>query len=60
MGLAFDGNWEAMSGDIAFVHQKQRCICVDIRYVLFLVEKLSGNSYVLNDLVVVSPQKAIL
>ena len=60
VGLAFDGNWEAMSGDIAFVHQKQRCICVDIRYVLFLVEKLSGNSYVLNDLVVVSPQKAIL
>ncbi|MGE0079372.1 MAG: S46 family peptidase [Bacteroidales bacterium] len=51
VGLAFDGNWEAMSGDILFEPTKQRCICVDIRYVLFLISKLSGNSYVLNDLV---------
>jgi hypothetical protein len=39
IGLAFDGNWEAMSGDIAFEPELQRCIAVDIRYVLFLIEK---------------------
>lgn len=39
IGLAFDGNWEAMSGDIAFETDLQRMITVDIRYVLFLVEK---------------------
>lgn len=39
IGLAFDGNWEAMSGDIAFETDLQRTICVDIRYVLFIVDK---------------------
>ncbi len=39
IGLAFDGNWEAMSGDIAFEPDVQRTIGVDIRYVLFLIEK---------------------
>ncbi|MDR2469647.1 MAG: S46 family peptidase [Tannerella sp.] len=39
IGLAFDGNWEAMSGDIAFEPALQRCIGVDIRYVLFLIDK---------------------
>jgi hypothetical protein len=39
IGLAFDGNWEAMSGDIAFEPELQRCIAVDIRYILFLIEK---------------------
>jgi hypothetical protein len=39
IGLAFDGNWEAMSGDIAFEPALQRCIGVDIRYVLFMIEK---------------------
>ena len=37
-GLAFDGNWEAMSGDIEFEHQLQRTIVVDIRYVLFAID----------------------
>ncbi|MBS1588657.1 MAG: S46 family peptidase [Bacteroidetes bacterium] len=40
IGLAFDGNWEAMSGDIAFDKKYKRTICVDSRYVLFLIEKL--------------------
>ncbi|MDO9510570.1 MAG: S46 family peptidase [Bacteroidales bacterium] len=40
IGLAFDGNWEAMSGDIAFEPELQRTICVDTRYVLFIIEKL--------------------
>ncbi|MBR4644207.1 MAG: S46 family peptidase [Bacteroidaceae bacterium] len=39
IGLAFDGNWEAMSGDISFNSSLQRCIGVDIRFVLFLIDK---------------------
>ena len=39
IGLAFDGNWESMSSDVMFEPALQRCICVDIRYVLWLVEK---------------------
>ncbi len=39
IGLAFDGNWEAMSGDIAFEPDLQRCIAVDIRYALFIIDK---------------------
>lgn len=43
IGLAFDGNWEAMSGDIAFDKKYKRTISVDIRFVLFLIDKL-GNA----------------
>ena len=39
IGLAFDGNWEAMSGDIAFEPELQKCIAVDIRYVLLILDK---------------------
>ena len=39
IGLAFDGNWEAMSGDIAFEPDLQRCIAVDIRYLLYMIDK---------------------
>ena len=42
IGLAFDGNWESMSGDIIFEPDLQRCICVDIRYVLFIMDKFGG------------------
>ena len=42
IGLAFDGNWESMSGDIIFEPDLQRCICVDIRYVLFIIDKFGG------------------
>jgi hypothetical protein len=42
IGLAFDGNWESLSGDINFDNNLQRCINVDIRYVLFIIDKL-GN-----------------
>lgn len=40
IGLAFDGNWEALSGDIVFEPQLQRTISVDIRYVLYTIDKL--------------------
>ena len=39
LGLAFDGNWDAMSGDISFDSNLQRCIGVDVRYMLFVIEK---------------------
>ena len=41
IGTAFDGNWEAMSGDIAFENEVQRCIS-DIRYTLFVIDKFAG------------------
>ena len=43
IGLAFDGNWESMSGDIIFEPELQRCISVDIRYVLFFKDHSSGG-----------------
>ncbi|WP_394700427.1 S46 family peptidase [uncultured Bacteroides sp.] len=45
LGLAFDGNWEAMSGDIIFEPKLQRCVGVDIRYILFIIDKYgkAGN-----------------
>ena len=50
IGLAFDGNWESMSSDVMFEPDLQRCICVDIRYVLFLVEKLGGATHIINEI----------
>ena len=50
IGLAFDGNWEAMSGDIAFEPELQRTIAVDIRYVLFVVDKFAGARWLLDEL----------
>jgi len=50
IGLAFDGNWEAMSGDIAFENQVQRTISVDIRYVLFIIDKFAGATNIINEL----------
>ena len=53
IGLAFDGNWEAMSGDIAFEPELQRCIAVDIRYVLFIIDKYAGCSHIIDELDIV-------
>lgn len=50
IGAAFDGNWEAMSGDIAFEPELQRTIVVDIRYVLFIVDKFSGAKHIIDEL----------
>lgn len=50
MGLAFDGNWEAMSGDIIFEPKLQRCIGVDIRYVLYIIEKYGKASHLIQEL----------
>jgi len=53
LGLAFDGNWEAMSGDIIFEPELQRCINVDIRYVLFIMDKFGGAGYLLDEMDIV-------
>ena len=52
IGLAFDGNWEAMSGDVAFEPELQRTIAVDIRYVLFVIEKYAGAGWLLDELTI--------
>jgi hypothetical protein len=53
IGLAFDGNWEAMSGDIAFEPELQRTINVDIRYVLFIIDKFAGAKNLIDEMTVV-------
>ena len=53
IGLAFDGNWESMSSDIMFEPDLQRCINVDIRYVLFIVDKFGGAGYLLDEMTIV-------
>ncbi len=53
IGLAFDGNWEAMSGDIMFEPDMQRTINVDIRYVLFIIDKFAGATNLINELTLV-------
>jgi hypothetical protein len=50
IGLAFDGNWEAMSGDIAFEPELQRTIAVDARYVLFVIDKFAGCKHIMAEL----------
>ena len=53
IGLAFDGNWESMSGDIIFEPELQRCISVDIRYVLFIIEKYGEAHNLIDELDIV-------
>lgn len=53
MGLAFDGNWEAMSSDLKYEPNLQRCIGVDIRYVLFLIDKYGKASNIIDELKIV-------
>jgi hypothetical protein len=50
IGTAFDGNWESMSSDIIFEPSLQRCINVDIRYTLFIMDKFGGAGYLLDEM----------
>ena len=50
IGLAFDGNWESMSGDVIFEPSLQRTIAVDIRYVLFLIDKFANAQNIIKEL----------
>ena len=53
IGTAFDGNWEAMSGDIIFEPNLQRCINVDIRYTLFIIDKFGGAKHLIDEMTIV-------
>jgi len=53
IGIAFDGNWEAMSGDIFFENSIQRTINVDIRYVLFVIDKLGGAKVLIDEMTLI-------
>ncbi|MBP3943052.1 S46 family peptidase [Sphingobacteriaceae bacterium WQ 2009] len=53
IGLAFDGNIEAMAGDVIFDHKLQRTISVDIRYVLFIIDKFAGATNIIEELKIV-------
>jgi hypothetical protein len=53
IGLAFDGNWEAMSGDVVFEPQLQRCINLDVRYLLWTVDKFAGAGHLLREMTLV-------
>jgi hypothetical protein len=52
VGTAFDGNWEAMSGDIAFEKEIQRTISVDIRYIMFIIDKFAGATHLINEMTI--------
>jgi hypothetical protein len=58
IGCAFDGNWEAMSGDIAFESEVQRTICVDARYILFTIDKYAGAQNLIDELELVTTEMA--
>ena len=53
IGLAFDGNWESLSGDILFEPEMQRMISVDILYALFMLDKVMGADYIMEELILV-------
>ena len=52
IGLAFDGNWEAMSGDLNFENKVQRTICMDARYLLWCIEKVGKCDNIIKELVI--------
>ena len=52
IGIAFDGNWEAMSGDIAYEPELQRTISVDIRYVLWVMDKVEGAKHLVDEMTI--------
>jgi hypothetical protein len=53
IGIAFDGNWEAMSGDLAFEPALQRCINVDIRFVLWVIDVSAGATHLIDEMKIV-------
>lgn len=50
IGLAYDGNWESMAGDLYYHPRFNKCICVDIRFVLWIIDKYAGASELLKEL----------
>jgi hypothetical protein len=58
VGTAFDGNWEAMSGDIAFETKVQRTISVDIRYIMFIIDKFANASYLIDEMTIAPKRRS--
>lgn len=52
IGIAFDGNWESLASNIIFESDKNRTISVDMRYVLFIIDKFAKNSHIMNELTI--------
>ena len=50
IGINFDRNWEGVGGDIEYLPDYQRSIIVDIRYVLFVIDKYAGATSIVNEL----------
>ena len=50
IGINFDRNWEGVGGDIQYLPDYQRSIIVDIRYVLFIMDKYAGAGYLLDEM----------
>ena len=57
VGTTFDGNWEAMSGDIAFEKDIQRAISVDIRYIMFIIDKYANAGYLIDEMTIAPSRK---
>jgi hypothetical protein len=53
IGVAFDGNWESMSGDIQYDPKLQRTICVDIRFILFLIDKYGNDHRLIKEMKII-------
>jgi len=54
IGIAFDGNWEAMSSDLTFEPELQKCINVDIRFVLWTIDKMAGAKNLIDEMTIVN------
>ncbi len=53
IGVAFDGNWEAMTGDLVYDPDYKRCINMDSRYLLFIIDKFAGATNLINEMTIV-------
>ncbi len=53
IGTNFDRNWEGVGGDIEYLPDYQRSIIVDVRYVLFVIDKYAGAGYLLDEMDIV-------
>ncbi len=53
IGCAFDGNWEAMTGDLVFDPNYKRCINADIRYILFIIDKFAGAGHLVEEMTII-------
>ncbi|RLD61915.1 MAG: serine protease [Bacteroidetes bacterium] len=56
IGIAFDSNWEGMSSDVAFDKEYVKCVNVDIRYVLFVIDKFAGATNLIDEMTIVTEE----